>query len=334
MKLAREIAVGRRSVKLGNAPAASRRTRWCGLALLVIVPGLALSLAHVQAAGAWPDVIALPNGWLPEGVVTGRGPVIYSGSRANGAIYAADLRTGEGEILVPGQAGRVAVGLSFDARSNYIFAAGGGTGKAYVYDASTGTLVQEYVLTAPGTFVNDVIVTKDAAYFTQSSRAEYYRVPLGPGGEPGAATEVETIPLGGGWQQVPGFNANGIEATADGGSLIFVNSTSGVLYRVEPLTGAATPIDLGGASVAQGDGLLLRGQTLYVVRNRLNQIEVVELEPDLASGVVTGTITDPAFDVPTTIAAFGGALYAVNARFTTPPTPSTTYNIVRVAARP
>ena len=132
----------------------------------------------------WPDVIALPNGWLPEGVVTGRGPVIYSGSRANGAIYAADLRTGEGAILVPGQAGRVAVGLSFDPRTNYIFVAGGGTGKAYVYDADTGALVQEYALTAPGGFVNDVIVTRDAAYFTQSARAEYYRVPLAPGGQP------------------------------------------------------------------------------------------------------------------------------------------------------
>ena len=80
-------------------------------------------------------MIALPNGWLPEGVVTGRGPGDLLGSRANGAIYAADLRTGEGEILVPGQAGRVAVGLSFDARTNYIFVAGGPTGKAYVYDA-------------------------------------------------------------------------------------------------------------------------------------------------------------------------------------------------------
>ena len=34
-------------------------------------------------------------------------------------------------------------------------------------------------------------------------------------------------------------------------------------------------------------------------------------------------------DVPTTIASFGNALYAVNARFTTPPAPTTTYNIVR-----
>jgi sugar lactone lactonase YvrE len=309
-----------------------RRVSWMLVGLVVFAVLLAQAPMSARAAVTWPDVIALPNGWQPEGVVTGHGPVIYSGSLANGAIYAADLRTGEGEIIVPGQAGRVAVGLSFDSRTNYIFVAGGGTGKAYVYDADTGALVQEYTLTAPGTFVNDVIVTRDAAYFTQSFLPEYYRVPLGPGGQLAAPGDVETIPLSGEWQQVAGFNANGIEATPNGKSLIIVNSTTGALYRVEPLTGVATLIDLGGASVSAGDGLLLRGHTLYVVRNQLNQIAVITLAPDLSSGEVVGTITNPNFDIPTTIAAFGNALYAVNARFNTPATPSTTYSIVRVTA--
>jgi sugar lactone lactonase YvrE len=309
-----------------------RRVSWMLVGLVVFAVLLAQAPMSARAAVTWPDVIALPNGWQPEGVVTGHGPVIYSGSLANGAIYAADLRTGEGEIIVPGQAGRVAVGLSFDSRTNYIFVAGGGTGKAYVYDAGTGALVQEYTLTAPGTFVNDVIVTRDAAYFTQSFLPEYYRVPLGPGGQLAAPGDVKTIPLGGAWQQVAGFNANGIEATPNGKYLVIVNSTTGALYRVEPLTGVATLIDLGGASVSAGDGLLLRGHTLYVVRNQLNQIAVITLAPDLSSGEVVGTITNPNFDIPTTIAAFGNALYAVNARFSTPPTPSTTYSIVRVTA--
>jgi sugar lactone lactonase YvrE len=310
-----------------------RRLSWALASLLVFAALLAYAPADARAAKTWPDVIALPNGWLPEGIVTGRGPVIYSGSRANGAIYAANLRTGEGKILVPGQTGRVAVGLSFDVRSNYIFVAGGNTGKAYVYDADTGVLVQEYTLTAPGTFVNDVIVTHDAAYFTQSNLPEYYRVPLGRRGRLAAPGEVKTIPLSGEWEQVPGFNANGIEATANGKTLVIVNSTTGALYRVEPLSGVAKQIDLDGASVSAGDGLLLRGRTLYVVRNQLNQIAVVDLAFNLSSGEVVATITDPNFDVPTTIAAFGKALYVVNARFTTPPTPDTPYSIVRVAAQ-
>jgi len=312
-----------------------RRLSWILAGLLVFAVLLAQAPAGARAAETWPDVIALPNGWLPEGVVTGHGPVIYSGSRANGAIYAADLRTGEGAILVPGQAGRVAVGLSFDARTNYIFVAGGGTGKAYVYDADTGALVQEYTLTTSVTFVNDVIVTRDAAYFTDSGRDVYYRLPLGPGGQLAAPGDVETIPLSGDWQQVPNVNnANGIEATPNGKALIIVNSTVGALYRVEPLTGVATQIDLGGASVSMGDGLLLRGHILYVVRNRINLIAIVELAPDLGSGEIVGTITNPNFDIPTTVAAFGNALYAVNARFGVQDPNSASYSIVRVEAKP
>ena len=80
-----------------------------------------------------------------------------------------------------------------------------------------------------------------------------------------------------------------------------------------------------------GDGILLDGKTLYVVQNRLNQIAVIELETDLSAGIIVDLITSPGnFDVPTTIDEFGKWLYAVNARFTTPPTPDTTYTVVQV----
>ncbi|HKH41954.1 MAG TPA: hypothetical protein VKA41_08860 [Solirubrobacterales bacterium] len=38
----------------------------------------------------------------------------------------------------------------------------------------------------------------------------------------------------------------------------------------------------------------------------------------------------PDFDVPTTIARLGGSLWAVNARFDTPPTAETEYWLTRV----
>lgn len=301
-----------------------------GLFALALVAGVAPGRA--EAAKPFPSVISLPNGWLPEGIVTGRGPVIYSGSRASGAIYAANLRTGEGEILVPAQPGRVAVGLDFDRRTNYIFVAGGNTGSAYVYDARTGESVGAYTLVSGRqSFINDVIVTREAAYFTDSTSAVIFRLPLGPGGRLPAADAVETIPLGGEYQLVAGFNANGIEATPNGKSLIIVNSSTGLLYEVDPNTGIATTIDLGRSLVTGGDGILLQGRTLYVVRNRLNEIAVIELAPDLSNGQVVETITSPTFDVPTTIAKFGNRLYVVNARFTTPATAETEYDIVQVS---
>jgi sugar lactone lactonase YvrE len=210
--------------------------------------------------------------------------------------------------------GRVAAGLSFDRRSGLLFVSGGPTGMAFVYDPQTGESVASYELTTEASFVNDVVVTREAAYFTDSFRPFIYRVPLGAQGELPDAGAVEEIELTGDFVFVPGgFNANGIEALANGKALIVVNSARGELYRVDPATGEAALIDLEGGAVPAGDGILLQGKRLYVVQNQLNQIAVVQLSPDFSSGEITETITDPAFRVPTTIASFGHYLYAVRA---------------------
>lgn len=302
------------------------------LAALLAMIGVGLFAQTADAMAPFPKIIPLPDGYRPEGIVTGRGPVIYAGSLADGSIYQANLRTGQGEILVEGQPGQVAVGLAFDTRSNYLFVSGGPTGTATVYDAGTGELLAQYQLADPtsGPFINDAIVTKDAVYFTNSFAAEIYRIPLGPGGSLPDADAVETIPLVGEYVQVAGFNANGIVATADGEYLIIVNSTAQTLYRVDPLTGEAVAIDLGGAALPNGDGLVLNGNTLYVVQNQINQVSVIELNNTFTTGEVVQTITNDAFRVPTTAALFGNRLYVVNARFGTPPTPDTEYEIVQV----
>jgi len=129
---------------------------------------------------------------------------------------------------------------------------------------------------------------------------------------------------------VAGFNANGIAQTPNRKALLVVNSMTGFLFRVDPETGVATQVDLGGASLTNGDGLLVRGRTLYVVRNLLNQVAVIKLNASGTRGRLVDTLTSPDFDVPTTVAAFGNSLYLPNARFTTPPTPNTTYWITRI----
>ncbi len=286
--------------------------------------------ASAMTAQSFPSTIALPDGFQPEGIVAGRGHELFAGSLANGAIYRANARTGEGEVLVPGETGRVTVGLAFDPRTGYVFAAGGPTGMAHVFDSRTGEEVATYTLTAPGTFINDVVVTRDGAYFTDSGQASLFVLPLAPDGALPAASQA--LPLIGEWVQVAEeFNANGIEATRNGKSLIVINSELGTLYAVDPENGEATAIDLGGASVTSGDGLLLRGRILYVVRNFLNRIAVVKLAPDLSSGAVVDELVDPDFRIPTTIASLGHRLYVVNARFDLqPPPPDAEYEIVRV----
>lgn len=285
----------------------------------------------VASAKAFPESVDLPNGFQPEGLVIGRGATAYSGSVATGAIYQVNLRTGDGSILVQPVAGRSATGLAYDNRTNYLYVAGGNTGDLYVYNASTGDTAQVFELTASSpTFINDVVITREAAYVTDSQRPVLYRIPLGAGGSLSSATAVQEIPLGGDFVMGAGFNANGIEATPNGKWLLLVNTTKGALYRVNPADGVATTI-LGPNSLPNADGILLVGQNLYVVQNFINQISKVRLSPDLTSGEIVEVITDPLFDIPTSIDRQGGALYVVNARFSTPATPTTTYNIVRVS---
>ena len=72
--------------------------------------------------------------------------------------------------------------------------AGAATGDAYVYSAKTGALIRTYNLGTPPTFINDVVVTHNAAYFTESRKNVLYRVPIGP---TGALGDAQTITLGG-----------------------------------------------------------------------------------------------------------------------------------------
>ncbi|MFB6105852.1 MAG: hypothetical protein ABEJ70_02660 [Halobacteriaceae archaeon] len=306
--------------------------------LLRAIPlaGLAvLGSGTAAARPTFPSTVPLPDGFQPEGIATGRGHAFFVGSLASGAVYRGDLRTGDGDVLVPAVEDRVAVGLSYDDRSDTLFAAGGPTGKAFAYDGTTGETLADYTLTDPGTFVNDVVVTATAAYLTDSFRPVLYRVPLGPAGRLSEQSDVEEVALGGDFVFVPGvFNANGIDAPPTGAYLLVVNTTTGLLYGVDPATGDAVEVDLGGDTLTAGDGILLAGRTLYVVRNQENRIAVVRLEPGATGGEVVGEITDPAFDVPTTIAAFGNALYAVNARFGVADPGSSEYDVVRVPKRP
>ena len=217
--------------------------------------------------------------------------------------------------------GTGSLGMKVD-RFGRLFVAGAAGGNGRVIDTRTGKVLASFTFTnATPTFVNDVILAKDGAYFTDSQQPVFYRV---------AGPKPETIPLTGDYQHLPGNNANGISLTPDGRALIIVQSSTGFLLRVDPRSGVARRIDIGDALMTNGDGLLLLGRTLYVVQNRLNKIAVLKLNHTGTKGEVVGELTSPDFDVPTTAAAFGNRLYLPNARFTTSPTPTTEYWVTAV----
>ena len=66
------------------------------LCAAVAVPAVAHKGGKGKHKGHKPDVIALPNGFQPEGITTSKRHTFFVGSRDNGAIYRGSLRTGEG----------------------------------------------------------------------------------------------------------------------------------------------------------------------------------------------------------------------------------------------
>jgi sugar lactone lactonase YvrE len=292
--------------------------------LLVLMTVAAVVATAATAGGSqFPQRIDLPDGFQPEGISIARGQ-FYVGSIPTGAVYRGNLRTGQGAVLVQPQSNRAAIGLEVDR--GRLFVAGGPTGMAFVYNARTGANVTSFQLSTGGSFINDVVVTKRAAWFTDSFKPVLYRVPLSKNGAPGAAASVQVVNLGGDYVHGSGFNVNGIDATPNGRTLVIVQSGTGRLFTVAP-NGTARLISLNGGSesVPAGDGILLDGKTLYVVQNQMNVVAKIALAPNLRTGRVVTRIENDGFDVPTTIDESGRRLYAVNARFGTPPTPTTDY---------
>lgn len=274
----------------------------------------------VAAAKPFPEVIVLPGATSAEGIAAGTGSTFFAGDLFQGDIYRGDLRSGTAALFIDAPDGRMALGMKVDVRHDLLFVAGGFTGQAYVYDTRSGADVASVALADPaaGTIINDVTLTKDAAWFTDSVRPHLYRVPIAADGSLGTPS---TLVLTGPAANLSGdFNLNGIAATPNGKTLIVAHSGDSTLYTVDPTTGASAAI--AGADVPFVDGILVEAGRVWAVQNFLNQVTELRLSPDLSSATVQNVITNPHFQVPTTVARHGSKLAVVNAKFDTgfPPT--------------
>ena len=277
--------------------------------------------------------IALPIGFHPEGIVKGHSSYAYVGSLFDGSIYQLNLITGDGEVLYQGNEGDVTVGMAYDHRTNYVFAAGGPTAQVSVHDGADGEIKATFSIPEAG-FINDAIVTKNAVYFTDSFVSVIYKLPLESTGR--LTDEVQTIPLTGEFEFVEGqFNWNGIESFNHGRHLILVNSTTGALVKVDPDTGITSTIPVVGGELLTGDGLTRIRNKLYVTKNS-NEIAEIVFNPNLENAVIRRTLTNDLFRTLATSIFYKGALYTVNARFDVAPPPfvvpsdrSTEFDIVR-----
>ena len=277
------------------------------------------SASAAASQQAWQ--LILPGATSAEGIALGRGATFYAGDLLGGDIFRGDLQRGTVERFIDAPTGRWAVGMKVDLQGRLLFVAGGPTGQGYVYDTATGATLAVYQFADPAagpTMINDVAMTREGAWFTDSSRGQLYFIPVGPNG---ALGQARTLTLTGPASDTSGaFNLNGIAATPDGSTLIVAHSAHGRLYTVDPVTGASALI--AGVSVPNVDGILLEAGRLWAVQNFSNQISVIRLKARLAAGVLEDVITSGLFKVPSTVARHGSRLAVVNAKFDTgfPPT--------------
>jgi len=252
---------------------------------------------------------------FPEGITVDKNAKrFYVTSTSDGTIFRGPVKGSRAEVFLPGgEDGRTtAIGTKVD-REGRLYVAGGSTGSIFVYDTGTRELLAKFD-TGPGGFLNDIAITKDGtAYVTDSQRDRIFRVTEkqveAGGGTPASFALEDPTPSG--------FGANGIVPVRDG-TVIYVQSNTGQLFLVEDADGPSprrTEIDLGAARLTNGDGLVLKGRTLYVVRNVQELIAEVRLAGDLESGRVVGETTDPTFAFPTTAALAKGRLLVVNSQF-------------------
>jgi hypothetical protein len=298
-----------------------------GLALLV-GPAVAANAAPTstnpgagssatQSAERNAEPVALPTGFRPEGIASGPGDTYYAGSLADGRIWTGDLSRGTGRQLLAGVPGRALRGMQWDPRSGTLWVTGqdGTTGIVLGVDARTGALRHRIVV--PGAvFLNDLVITRNALWVTDSRVDRLTRLPLDRHGKPSG--EQTQLPLSGAWPTPEGTRANGIRTLSDG-SLILANSTAGGLWQVDPATGVVSSIPvIGGPGITAGDGLVRSGRTLYVVRGSGQQeVSVLKLRHSADGWTATwiDRLTSPALDVPSTATLVGRTLWAVNARF-------------------
>lgn len=294
-----------------------------------------LGVAAPAVAGGsanYPDEIDLPD-MFPEGIAVGEGSTFYVGSLADGRIYKGDLRTGEGAFFTEptGAFPLTTLGLDVD-RHNRVWAAGAAAGVGRVYDGVSGTLLATYQFAVPS-LINDVIVTNEAAWFTDSGtescagglcfvgELRLFKVVLGPGGrlpdpaEPGAVEELDVdVP------DIDFSNLNGIETLPGTSDLVAIHNEAGSLYRVNTATGETSVIygpPNGDEPLLGADGTSRLGRTLYVVENGASRISVLRYNPATGTAAVHDVLPVDGAQTPTTSAIFGSAISTVDARLGT-----------------
>lgn len=285
--------------------------------VLMVFTLLSLSLVASAQTDTLPSAYELPgDNVYPEGIAYDpESNTFFVGSASDGTIFRGDVETGEVTTFVEGgdREPFTTLGLKVDSQ-NQLWVAGGGSGQVLVYDLETAEQTRTIDTSGEGSpLLNDLVVASSGdVYVTDSYRPVLFKV---SGDSETAEPWLDFTDTVFEYQE-EGPNANGIEVTPGDEYLLVVQMNTGQLYRIEAASKEVTEVNLGGETLANGDGLVLDGQTLYVVLQQPdNEIVVVELADDFASGTVTSRIQDESLAAPATAIKVDDRLLVVNTQF-------------------
>lgn len=283
---------------------------------ITIVLAIALLFVGVPPAAADSSKdFDLPSvGILIEGIgLDDDADIIYvSGVNDGGNIYRGELGENDLELWVDAS-GTTGRGIDVDD-SGRVFVAGGPTGTVRIYDRDAN-LLATVADGAQGSFLNDVWVGPDgSAYVTDSSLPIIWRVR-----SIGGTWSIEP------WLDVSGtitftpalndFDLGGIVTTRDDRFILTSQGTTGQLWRIDLDTQEISEVDLGGATIANADGIVLKGNKLWVVQNFLRQVSQFRLDKNATSAELRDVqATDPARTFTTAVLA-RGRLFAADSQF-------------------
>jgi DNA-binding beta-propeller fold protein YncE len=292
-------------------------TMRAALALMLAAPFLLAPAGQSVST----DPITLPDEInYPEGIAYDpSGRAIYVAATGTGRIAKVDLKNQLTMLLGKGIAKDIGgvfpgvLGMRLDGKR--LWMAGGRSAKIFVADAKTGDPLATITTQsdAPG-LINDVAIVGKTAYFTDTLHPTLWTVSTGGKTLPGAATpwlSFTGTPL----EYGEGANLNGIVATPDGKALIVGQMNKGLLFRIDLATKAVTAIDLKGETLEGADGLVLKGDILFVVRQTVAEIVTIRLAPGYGSGTVLKRSKPPGLRWPATAATDGKVLMVVNSQF-------------------
>lgn len=192
-----------------------------------------------------------------------------------------------------------------------------------MYDTGTRARLASFELPEGQPFVNDLTITPDGSvYLTDSVAPVVYRI---------TAAELTDAMAHGGKGELRPFAdlgsakdpaaqsptlLNGIVSDPAGRYLLVVDMGTGKLYRITlDADRSITEVTQHGGTMINGDGLEMRGDTLWVVQNKDNTVSRWQISDNGANATRQQRITDAALAIPTTIAHAGDRALVVISQF-------------------